>query len=192
MEQPKSHSSKRIYLSIVGIVAAIVLSLGLLGTLITYPTQQHRDVEKQKQETQRHKKATVTTITYASSDNSDLSNTNEARYTALTKNIFAVVQLILSFVVVRYVYYYLRKNSVAPTNRAWGATTMTVVAGNYIGDVLLLVPTYLIIGLPLQLYDILDPFSLGTIFIAMALSFALTFFFAWISELLYDRQHKVL
>lgn len=180
-------SPRKVYLAIVGISTAVMLVLGLIGTVITYPTEQHRAVARQQQHViDQHGGGAFNVDALNSKEYTDLANSPQATYSATANGVVSFVQFILYCILLGLVYNYLRRKNVSPTRRALGATVFLVTLSSQISSILLLLPMHWLLAQPIGWGVWTIPLYLLT----FATSLGLSFIIVWLFERDYNKRHS--
>lgn len=180
-------SPRKVYLAIVGISTAILLAISIVGTVATYPTEQHRTVARQEQSIiDQHGGGALNVDALNSREYTDLANSPQATYSSVANGIVSFVQFILYCILLGLVYNYLRRKNVSPTRRALGATVFLVALSSQISSILLLLPMHWLLTQPISWGIWTIPLYLLT----FATSLGLSFIIVWLFERDYNKRHS--
>lgn len=176
----------KVLASIVGIFTAFMITIGVLGTWIVYPTSQHRDVARQTYQVVEKNGGAFNFQAYDSPEYKKLTENKETKYSTDTQFIVTLAQMAVTIVVVGSIYNYIRKNNISVSKRAVGLTAVLTAIGNMIAYVVIVYPTSFFTGIPV-LYDTI--FLLGLIGIGVA-TFIVDFIIASLYEIVYNKRHS--
>jgi len=181
---PKKTRTK-LYLKIIGIIAAIVTALTIIGAWISYPTSEHRDVAHQTDQVINKNGGTYNFKAYESKEYLDLSNTDEALYSSRSSVFVSIGQFIILIAVVGQVYKYLRRNNVSPTKRTVGLTATLFTLAGIISSLFTPFPLAFFTGTQF----VFDSAYLIAMLISAVITFVIYFIIASLFEIVYNRKN---
>lgn len=183
MNTTKHPSKMKTYLAIIGITVAVMTTTSILGTFISYPTQQHRITAQRLDELNR----TMANDPTGNTEAIKLANSSEATYSATASMISSFVQLVIYITLTGLIYNYIRRHNLSRTNRGVGMTTALLTLGAVGSIILTYYPLSLLTGVPLSLDAWL---VVGLIGVAI-FNIIFTFIIALIFEYSYNKQHSI-
>lgn len=186
-KQPTTKSPRKVYAAVIAISFAVMATIGLLSTWVTYPTQQHRAVVQQEQRIiDQHGGGVFNVDAMNSKEYTKLATSSEATYSSYASGIVSLVYFIIYCILLGLVYKYIRSKNVSPTRRALGATTLFVVIGSQLATLALLLPNHWFTHQPFTW----GAWTIPAYLMSFATNIVLTFVIVWFFERGYNKSHS--
>lgn len=177
MKRLKNKASTKVYIQLTLLVGAIFLILGVLSAWLTYPTENHRNIERQRLQLVEKYKELSDEKLLNNNGYKSIVNTQESTFSSVSAGLTGLVSYVVLLVAIWKVNNYLRQKIASPSNRYIFSSALIVGLSAYFG--LWFMSPYFyswIIQTPLDnewIYSNLDP-----IYIIFAISFSFTI--AWL------------